>query len=120
MVRAMAPIVYLVRDLVFASKIQESGAALGIPVERAPDDATLPDAASGARLVIVDLRLPEALSALDRLAADPRTRSVPSVGFVDHENVDMIRAAAARGCRSVLSKRRFAAELPALLADAVR
>jgi len=97
----MAPIVYLVRDLVFVSKIREAAARLGLEVERA------------AKLVIVDLRLPEALDALARLAADPATARVRAVGFVDHEQVDAMEA---RGCGTVLAKGRFARELPALLA----
>jgi len=94
----MAPVVYLVRDLVFVSKIREAAARLGLEVERAAD-------ASG--------RLPEALEALRRLAADPLTARVRAVGFVDHEQVE---AMAARGCGTVLAKGRFASELPALLA----
>jgi len=109
----MAPIVYLVRDLVFVSKIREAAARLGLEVERAADAAGLHTAAREAKLVIVDLRLPEALDALARLAADPATARVRAVGFVDHEQVDAMEA---RGCGTVLAKGRFARELPALLA----
>ena len=109
----MAPVVYLVRDLLFVSKIRETAARLGLEVERAADAAGLHAAAREARLVIVDLRLPEALDALDRLAADPATAGVRAVGFVDHEQVEAMRA---RGCGTVLAKGRFASELPALLA----
>src|SRR5437667_11072416 len=69
----MAPIVYLVRDLVFVSKIREAAARLGLEVERAADAAGLHTAAREAKLVIMDLRLPEALEALRRLAGDPLT-----------------------------------------------
>ena len=109
----MAPVVYLVRDLVFVSKIREAAAQLGIEVERAADAAGLQRAARDAKLVIVDLRLPEAPEALARLAADSATAPVRTVGFVDHEQVE---AMAARGCGTVLAKGRFARELPALLA----
>src|SRR5207247_1191998 len=109
----MAPIVYLVRDLVFVSKIREAAARLGLEVERAADAAGLHTAAREAKLVIVDLRLPEALDALARLAADPATARVRAVGFVDHEQVDAMEA---RGCGTVLAKGRFERELPALLA----
>ena len=109
----MAPVVYLVRDLVFVSKIHEAAARLGLEVERAADAAGLHAAARDAKLVIVDLRLPEAPDALARLAADPATARVRAVGFVDHEQVD---AMAARVGGTVLAKGRLASELPALLA----
>src|SRR5436190_7525550 len=109
----MAPVVYLVRDLVFVSKIREAAARLGLEVERAADAAALQAAAREAKLVIVDLRLPEALDALAHLAVDPLTARVRAVGFVDHEQVEAMEA---RGCGTVLAKGRFASELPSLLA----
>jgi CheY-like chemotaxis protein len=115
MVGAVAPVVYLVQDLLFTSKIRETAAQLGVEVEGARDAAGLAAAARGARLVLLDLRRPDALGALELLAADPATAAVPSVGFVDHERTDVMQAAAARGCGRVLAKGRFASELPALL-----
>lgn len=112
----MKPVVYLVQDLVFVAKIREVAERLGVPVERARDAAALADGARRARLVIVDLRLPAALPALERLAADPEAASVPSVAFVGHEQVDLMQAATARGCKRVLAKGQFATELPRLLA----
>lgn len=111
----MADVVYLVQDLFFGAKIEETAGQLGLTVEKARDAATLSAGARTARIAVVDLRLPDALGALDRLAADPKTRAVRSIGFIDHENVDAMRAAAAHGCGTVLSKRRFASELAALL-----
>jgi CheY-like chemotaxis protein len=109
----MAPVVYLVRDLVFVSKIHETATRLGLEVERAADAAALHTAAREAKLVIVDLRLPEAVDALARLASDPATARVRAVGFVDHQQVE---AMAARVRGTVLAKGRFASELPSLLA----
>jgi CheY-like chemotaxis protein len=110
------PVVYLVRDLVFVAKLREAAERLGVPVERAADPEALHAAAREARLVIVDLRLPAALRALELLAADPVTAQVPSVGFVGHEELQVMEQATARGCRRVLAKGAFAAELPRLLA----
>src|SRR2546430_17380135 len=103
----MAPVVYLVRDLVFVSKIREAAARLGLEVERAADASGLHAAAREAKLVIVDLRLPEALEALRRLAADPLTARVRAVGFVDPEQV---RARAARACGTIHPTRRIATD----------
>lgn len=114
----MAEIVHLIRDLLFVSKLREAAAALGAEVEgtrRAEDCAA---AARSARLVILDLRLPEALRALELIAADPEAAAVRSVGFVDHERTDVMETAKALGCGRVLAKGQLAAELPRLVAAA--
>lgn len=108
-------VVYMVDDLFFAAKIQNAAGQLGLEAERAADGQSLRVAAARAALVIVDLRLPHALDALALLAGDAATAGVPSVGFVDHENVAAMDAARARGCGTVLSKRSFAMKLPELL-----
>ena len=113
----MAAVVYLVKDLLFTSKIREAAHHLGVEVTNARDADGLVTAAHEARLVIVDLRLPEALEALERLAADVVAAQVPSVGFVDHELTDTMDAAKARGCRQVMAKGQFASALPGLLRD---
>jgi CheY-like chemotaxis protein len=111
----MAAIVYLVRDLFFVGKIRDAAERLGVEVRRAAGPAEAQEAARGAALVILDLRLPEALDVLDGLAGDAATATIPSVGFIDHENVETMRVATERGCGTVLSKRRFSLELPELL-----
>jgi CheY-like chemotaxis protein len=115
---AMADVVYLVRDMLFTSKIREVARQLGLQAQSAPDPAALSRAATGARLVIVDLRLPQALEALDALVADPGAAGVPRVGFVDHEKAEVMDAARAHGCQRVLTKGQFAKELPGLLTSA--
>jgi hypothetical protein len=109
----MAAVVYLVSDLFFVAKIEETAARLDVRAERAPDAAAFASA-SEARLAIVDLRRPDAMDALDRIAQTGH--EVTTVGFVDHENVAAMDAARARGCRTVLSKRKFASTLPELIA----
>ena len=112
----MAALVYLVSDLFFVAKIRGVAEELGVSVEGAADAEALVAAARGAKLVVVDLRRPDALHALELIAADQSTAAVRSVGFVDHENVDAMRAASERGCRTVLSKRKLATELATLVA----
>ena len=116
----MADVVYLVQDMLFSSKIRETAKPLGLTVQGLRDPAALVAAtAAGARLVIVDLRLPMALVALDALAADASAAEVPSVGFIDHERTDVMDAASARGCGQVMAKGQFATALPKLLAPLV-
>jgi hypothetical protein len=113
----MADVVYLVRDMLFSSKIREAASQLGLKAQGAPDPAALARAAAGARLVILDLRLERALEALDALAADPALAAIPSVGFVDHEKLEVMDAARARGCTRVLAKGQFSNQLPAILGE---
>jgi hypothetical protein len=103
---------YLVSDLLFVSKIRETASRLGVELVSARDGAAL--AAAGAVLVIVDLRRPDAMAALDALASATCTK----VGFVDHEREDIMDAARSRGCQA-LAKGKFASELPKLFAALV-
>ena len=108
-------IVYFVRDLVFTAKIREAAERLGVVLAPVRDPAAFPAVARGARLVIVDLRLPQAMDVLTALAGDPATAAIASVGFVGHEERSVMESARAAGCRQVLAKGEFAAKLPSLL-----
>jgi len=112
----VAEIVQFIQDMLFTSKVREVAKHAGVTVQAARDPVALAIAARDARLVILDLRLPRALEALDVLAADPATREVPKVGFVDHERTDVMEAARAKGCSQVMAKGQFANALPRLLA----
>jgi len=114
----MAEVVYFVRDLLFVSKIREAADQLGVAVAPARDLDALEREAAAARLVIVDLRLADALPALERLARTARTPPPTTVGFVDHERVDVMETARALGGTRVLAKGQFASELPRLLGTA--
>jgi hypothetical protein len=108
-------VLHVVRDLLFVAKIRDAAASLGVAVEGLRDVERLPAAARGARLVILDLGLPQALRALELLAAHPDTADVPTVGFVGHERTEVMETARALGCRTILAKGEFATKLPALL-----
>jgi len=114
----MADVVHLIRDLLFVSKLREAAEPLGTEVQGTRTAEACVEAARGARLVVLDLRLPEALRALELLAAAPETAGVRSVGFVDHERTDVMETARALGCGRVLAKGQLAAELPRLVAEA--
>ena len=112
----MADVVHLITDMLFASKVREVAKHVGLTVQGTRDPAALATAARDAKLVIVDLRVPRALEALDALAGDPLARIVPSVAFIDHERTDLMDAARAKGCGQVMAKGQFANTLPKLLA----
>jgi len=111
----MSPVVYLCSDLLFTSKIRETAQALGLAAEAARDAGTLAALAAGARCVVVDLRRPDALLALDGL----RTADAPySIGFCDHERVERMDEARAHGCTEVVAKGKFSAYLRLMLQPA--
>src|SRR5262249_50097298 len=78
----VADVAYLVRVLLFVSKSGEAADRLGVAVRGAGDADGLGELARTARLVLVDLGHPAAMAARGRLASDPATAAVESVGFV--------------------------------------
>jgi AmiR/NasT family two-component response regulator len=112
----LADVVHFISDMLFASKLRETAKSVGVSVQGARDPAGLVKLARDAKLVIVDLRVPLAMAALDALAADDQARAVPSVGFIDHERADVMDAARDKGCGQVMAKGQFANALPKLLA----
>jgi hypothetical protein len=110
----MADVVYLIQDMMFTSKLRETAKQTGVSFQAVREPAAWAEAARGAKLAIVDLRLPTALAALEALSAAPST--VRTIGFVEHERTDVMDAARARGCAEVMAKGQFANALPKLFA----
>src|SRR5262249_60518801 len=113
----VADVAYLVGDLLFVSKIGEAADHLGVAVQGARDADRLAELAREARLVLVDLGHPAAMAALERLASDPATAAVESVGFVGHGGLDGMETGKALGCRRGLAQGQRAAEGPPLRAQ---
>jgi hypothetical protein len=107
----MADIVYWVQDLLFVSKIREVAQQLQLAAASVRDAQALIDSSVNSKIVIVDLRIPAAVDALERLPA-----SLPKVGFIDHERTDVMERAESLGCRA-LAKGKFSTELPRILAE---
>lgn len=106
------PILALVRDLLFGSKITAEAAAQGVTVKIIRNPAALADLPG--RLLLVDLNLPEAIAA----AVDWQTRqNRPAIGFVSHTDTDVIRQAQSARISKILSRGQFVQQLSALLTD---
>jgi hypothetical protein len=106
-----APILILVRDLIFASRIQATANAAAQPVRLIRDPGQLSPPTAG-RIVIVDLNLDGAITAA---AAWGKATGKPVVGFISH--VDAATAAQAKqaGIQRILARSRFVDLLPELL-----
>jgi CheY-like chemotaxis protein len=117
----MSPVITLVDDLMFLSRIREAARGSGVSVRSAANATDLVGAArDGGRLVLVDadsarLRWEEAVGAL---RAEPSLADLPVIAFLSHVRDDRAEAARAAGCSRVLSRSAFVRELPRLLATA--
>lgn len=100
----------VVRDLMFLSRITATAKRAGVIVRAVRDPAKLSGLTG--RLVIADLDLDGALEAAAEWSS---VNGRPAAGFVQHVNVDRIRAAQAAGIKPVIPRSRFDAVLPGLL-----
>ena len=103
--------------MLFSSKLREAAKASGVTVQAQRDAAAWAAAAREAKLAIVDLRHADRAGGAGRAgggAAAPST--LRTVGFIDHERIDVMDEARAKGCTDVMAKGQFANALPKLLA----
>lgn len=105
-----APVLALVRDLIFATKISSTARSLDVAVQVLRDPAQLKGQAG--RLLIVDLNLPGAIPAA---AAWATVTAHPVVGFVSHTDAATIAAARDARIDRVLPRSKFVEVLPELL-----
>jgi hypothetical protein len=104
------PILALVRDLLFASRITATAKAVNSTVRVIRDPARL--AGEPGRRLLVDLSLPGALEAA---AAWLQAGGPEVVGFVSHVDADTARAAREAGLTQVLSRGAFTNQLAELV-----
>ena len=112
-----ASIVALVDDLFFLAKIRETARLVGTTVATV-DGGRGPEAVAEARPQAILVDLNSRLGAIDwihRLKADPATCHIRIIAFVSHVQEDLISAARAAGCDSVMARSAFTRELPNLL-----
>lgn len=105
-----APVLALVRDLIFATRITATAGQIGATVKVVRDPAKLPG--EQGRRLLVDLNLAGAIEA----AADwGRATGRPVTGFVSHVDKPTIDAARSAGITQVLARSQFVQVLPDLL-----
>jgi DNA-binding NarL/FixJ family response regulator len=113
---ARRPVVAVVDDLMFLSRIREAAKRQGVEVRAVKTAAAAADACREGCLVILDLdsqRLP-VMEAIAAVTAE-KAPGVELVGFYSHVEPERARAALAAGCREVLPRSRFVQELDRLL-----
>jgi hypothetical protein len=105
-----APVLILVRDLLFASKIRATAQSIGATVQMLREPNQLAGAV-GPRLVI-DLNQ---AGALDAAVSWKGRTGGEVVGFVSHVDTQTIQSARLAGIDQVLPRSRFVEVLPDLL-----
>ena len=108
------PVIALVRDLIFASRITATAADVGTPITLVRDPAKLSEhqTSSPDGLLIVDLNLS---AAIDAARAWKAATGGTVTGFVSHVDTPTIAAAREAGVDRVLARSRFIELLPELL-----
>lgn len=108
-----SPVVALVRDLIFGSRIKAAAADLGVAFLLVRDPARL--LIHPGRRLIVDLNL---AGAIEAAAGWARIYHGDVVGFVAHVDTTTIAHARDMGVGKVLARSRFVEMLPDLLREA--
>ena len=114
------PILIVVDDLIFLSKIQETAHQLGVPLEVVdPGKVEARLAEFAVHSIIIDLnhRSGKAVELARAIKANPGTRHVGVMAFLSHVQSDLAAAARAAGCDVVLARSVFVQQLPQLLSN---
>jgi CheY-like chemotaxis protein len=116
--RVAGPILVVVDDLFFLSKIQQSARQVGVPIQAVVPAIAQDRAAEGcAASLILDLnhRSGTAIEVARAIKGNPATSHVQVMGFLSHVQTDLAVAAREAGCDFVLARSAFAQQLPQLL-----
>ena len=116
----------LVDDLFFQARLAETARKLGVTLKTVSTGATLvkmleaaPDGVPGdlPRLVIVDLNARQgAVEAIEQLQRSGNP--IPVIGFLSHVQTDLAERARAAGCKQVMPRSSFTANLSEILSQA--
>jgi len=112
------PILVVVDDIFFLSKIQQTARQVGVPIEAVgPAKARERAAECSAQFVILDLnhRSGSAIDVARDIKGNAATSHVQVLGFLSHIQADLAAAAHEAGCDVVLARSAFSQQLPAIL-----
>jgi hypothetical protein len=109
-IKKQNPVLALVRDLIFSSRISSTARANGVEIKILRDPAQLADETGN--LLLVDLNQPGALEAAAQWKDNSRRQVV---GFVSHVDSLIISQARSTGIDKILARSQFVQVLPLLL-----
>lgn len=114
-------ILVAITDLFFYTKVRDALRQPEYRLEKARTQQDIVDKAVSAspRVILFnmnDLTL-DAFQALEKLKADPRLKSIPTLAFANHEEVDTWNRAKALGVTKVVSRNEFSARTRELVEE---
>ncbi|MGH9406659.1 MAG: response regulator [Terriglobia bacterium] len=114
------PILAIVEDLIFLSKIQQTASLTNTRVEVIQPRELAERLSRGApSAVICDLnyRAGLGLETVRAMKANPAFLAVPVIGFLSHVQADLAKQAREAGCDVVMARSAFASQLPRILRE---
>ncbi len=113
----MATLVMLIPDLLFSVRVADTARALGHTPREVADAQSLVSAVrNDAAAIVIDTQTRSAWQeAVQQLKADPSTAHIPILAFGPHVDVAASRAAVGAGCDRIVTRGKFAREMPQLL-----
>lgn len=117
-------ILVAVNDLFFYTKIRDALKPMGVTIERARSQEEVPAKAASmvpaAVIINMNDEALDAFKALEAVKADPLTKQIPILAFVNHEEVDTWRCAKELGVSKIVSRNEFSARTGALVEEVLR
>ena len=116
-------ILVAITDIFFYTKVRDALLSKGYRIEKARQQQDIADKAASANpsaviLDMNDLSL-DAFHALDTLRANPRFKTIPTLAFANHEEVDTWNRAKALGVTKIVSRNEFSARTKDLVEEVV-
>jgi len=113
-----------VTDIFFYTKVRDALLPQGYRLEKARSQADIVEKAAAANpvAVILDMndQLLDAFEALTTLKADPRFKSIPTLAFANHEEVDTWNRAKALGITKIVSSNEFSSRTKGLIEEVTK
>ena len=118
----MYPVLLLIPDLFFSTKVADTARMLGYRTQEVADvEALLGAVQRGATAIVVDAQVRQDWQgAIRALKADPTTSDIPILVFGPHVDVQTSRAAVETGCDRFVTRGTLARDLPKILSDLVQ
>ena len=112
------PILAVVEDLIFLSKIQQTARQIGVsvePVEISKLAGRLQQGSSHAVILDLNHRSGRALETARAIKSSAESSKVHVLGFLSHVQADLAREARLTGLNQVMARSAFTEQLPELL-----
>lgn len=112
-----------VTDIFFYTKVRDALLREGYQLEKARTQQDIADKAAATNPCAVILNMNDdiinAFQALETLQTDPRSKSIPTLAFANHEEVDTWNRAKALGVTKIVSRNEFSARTKDLVEEIV-